>query len=117
MRMSLLLPSRRSFWLRAPRSRKGKVNSPRRSRGMPCCPPQSFVDAPVDAPDDLKTSGKYTTGRRVDALGSVMGKSYERPTGVSLPFKGQPLQGHSGIKVMPRRLVLGAHRQRDGLAL
>ena len=29
-----------------------------------------------------------------------MGKSYERPTGVSLPFKGQPLQGHSGIKVM-----------------
>ena len=30
-----------------------------------------------------------------------MGKSYERPTGVSLPFKGQPLQGHSGIKVMP----------------
>jgi hypothetical protein len=30
-----------------------------------------------------------------------MGKSNERPTGVSLPFKGQPLQGHSGIKVMP----------------
>ena len=39
--------------------------------------------------------------RRVDAIGSVMGKSYERPTGVSLPFKGQPLQGHSGIKTMP----------------
>jgi len=38
-------------------------------------------------PDDLKTSGKYTTGRRVDAIGSVMGKSFERPTGVSLPFK------------------------------
>ena len=30
-----------------------------------------------------------------------MGKSYERATGVSLPFKGQPLQGHSGIKSMP----------------
>ena len=30
-----------------------------------------------------------------------MGKSYGRPTGVSLPFKGQPLQGHSGIKTMP----------------
>ncbi len=23
------------------------------------------------------------------------------PTGISLPFKGQPLQGHSGIKKMP----------------
>jgi hypothetical protein len=61
---------------------------------------ESFVDAPTDAPDDLKTSGKYTTGKRIDAIGSVMGKSSERPTGVSLPFKGQPLQGHSGIKKM-----------------
>jgi hypothetical protein len=33
-------------------------------------PAQSFIDAPADAPDDLKTSGKYTTGRRVDAVGS-----------------------------------------------
>jgi hypothetical protein len=64
-------------------------------------PALSFIEAPADAPDDLKTSGKYTTGRRVDAIGSVMGKSNDRPTGVSLPFKGQPLQGHSGIKVMP----------------
>ncbi len=63
-------------------------------------PAQSFIDAPADAPNDLKTVGKYTAGRRVDAVGTVMGKSYERPTGVSLPFKGQPLQGHSGIKVM-----------------
>src|ERR1044072_9998796 len=64
-------------------------------------PAATFIDAPADAPADLKTSGKYTTGKRVDALGAVMGKSYERATGVSLPFKGQPLQGHSGIKVMP----------------
>jgi hypothetical protein len=63
-------------------------------------PAESFIDAPADAPADLKTSGKYTTGKRVDALGTVMGKSAERPTGVSLPFKGQPLQGHSGIKSM-----------------
>jgi hypothetical protein len=69
--------------------------------GHAVLPALSFIDAPADAPDDLKTSGKYTTGRRVEALGSVMGKSYERPTGVTLPFKGQPLQGHSGIKVMP----------------
>src|SRR6516225_2082030 len=63
-------------------------------------PAESFIDAPADAPDDLKTSGKYTTGKRVDALGTVMGKSFERSTGISLPFKGQPLQGHSGIKKM-----------------
>jgi len=69
--------------------------------GHAVMPAESFIDPPADAPADLKTSGKYTTGKRVDALGSVMGKSYERPTGVSLPFKGQPLQGHSGIKVMP----------------
>ena len=81
--------------------RKTKANSRRRSPATPCCRRQSFIDAPADAPADLKTSGKYTTGKRVEALGSVEGKSYGRPTGVSLPFKGQPLQGHSGIKVMP----------------
>src|ERR1700738_3820888 len=69
--------------------------------GHTVMPAESFIDAPADAPDDLKTSGKYTTGRRGDAIGSVMGKSFERSTGVSLPFKGQPLQGHSGIKAMP----------------
>jgi hypothetical protein len=68
--------------------------------GHAVLPAQTFIDAPADAPADLKSAGKYTTGRRVDTLGSVMGKSYERPTGVSLPFKGQPLQGHSGIKVL-----------------
>ena len=74
---------------------------PAKLAGHVVMPAESFIDAPADAPADLKTSGKYTTGKRVDAAGSVMGKSYERPTGVSLPFKGQPLQGHSGIKVMP----------------
>ena len=66
--------------------------------GHAVLPAQTFIDAPADAPADLKTAGKYTTGRRADALGSVMGKSYERPTGVSLPFKGQPLQGHSASR-------------------
>ncbi|GGH16057.1 hypothetical protein GCM10007036_16430 [Alsobacter metallidurans] len=62
---------------------------------------ETFIPAPSDAPVDLQTSGKYTTGKRVDAQGSVMGMSFERATGVKLPFKGQPIQGHSGIKVMP----------------
>ena len=68
--------------------------------GHAILPAESFVSAPNDAPVDLKTSGKYTTGKRVEALGSVMGKSFERDTGVKLPFQGQPRQGHSGIKTM-----------------
>ncbi len=68
--------------------------------GHAVMPAASFIDAPADAPADLKTSGKYTTGKRITEAGSIEGKSNGRPTGVSLPFKGQPLQGHSGIKKM-----------------
>ena len=66
--------------------------------GHAVLPAQSFIAAPKDAPADLQVSGKFTTGQRVDAIGTVEGKSAGRPTGVSLPFKGQPVQGHSGIK-------------------
>ncbi len=68
--------------------------------GHAVLPAQSFIPAPADAPADLRTSGKFTTARRVDAVGTVEGTSAGRPTGVSLPFQGQPLQGHSGIKRM-----------------
>ena len=64
-------------------------------------PAKSFIAAPQDAPEDLKISGKFTTGKRVEAVGTVEGLSAGRPTGVFLPFQGQPLQGHSGIKKMP----------------
>lgn len=64
-------------------------------------PANSFIAAPKDAPQDLQVSGKFTTGKRVDSVGTVEGLSAGRPTGVSVPFKGQPLQGHSGIKKMP----------------
>ncbi len=64
-------------------------------------PAESFVEAPADAPADLKISGKFTAGRRVDAPSTVMGMNDGRPTGLRLPFEGQPLQGHSGIKHMP----------------
>jgi hypothetical protein len=64
-------------------------------------PAQSFIAAPKDAPQDLQVSGKFTNGKRTEALGTVEGLSAGRPTGVSVPFKGQPLQGHSGIKKMP----------------
>jgi len=91
---SLLLASTAAF-------AQSEGEFPATLKGHAVLPAESFIAAPADAPDDLKTSGKYTTGRRVEALGSVMGTSNGRPTGVSLPFKGQPLQGHSGIKTMP----------------
>ena len=69
--------------------------------GHAVLPAKSFIEVPADAPADLRVSGKFTTGRRVEAIGSVEGKSADRPTGVSVPFQGQPLQGHSGIKRMP----------------
>jgi hypothetical protein len=64
-------------------------------------PAATFIPAPADAPEDLKISGKFTTGKRVDAAGTIEGRSRGRPTGVKLPFNGQPVQGSSGIKRMP----------------
>lgn len=68
--------------------------------GHAVLPAETYIAAPKDAPQDLQISGKFTTAKRVDKLASVEGFSAGRPTGVSLPFKGQPLQGHSGIKRM-----------------
>jgi hypothetical protein len=75
---------------------------PARLAGHVVLPAETFIDAPADAPADLKISGKFANGPlRIDAPGTSEGKSAGRPTGVKLPFKGQPVQGHSGIKAMP----------------
>lgn len=63
-------------------------------------PAKTVIAAPADAPADLKQAGKFTTPVRTEALGTVMGLSNGRPTGISLPIDGQPVQGHSGIKRM-----------------
>jgi hypothetical protein len=76
--------------------------------GHAALPARSFITAPKDAPASLRTSGKYTTagGHREDHLESIPGNSYlsakeaPKPTGISLPFAGQPVQGFSGIKAM-----------------
>ena len=68
--------------------------------GHAVLPALTLIPAPKDAPADLQISGKFTQPQRVDTVGSVMGQSGGRDTGVSLPFQGQPLQGHSGIKRM-----------------
>jgi hypothetical protein len=73
---------------------------PANLKGHALLPAESFIAAPADAPADLQVSGKFTTGRRVEALGTIEGRSGGRPTGVKVPFMGQPIQGHSGIKRM-----------------
>ena len=68
--------------------------------GHAILPALSFIATPSDAPADLQVSGKFTNGQRTEKPGTLEGLSAGRGTGVSLPFKGQPLQGHSGIKKM-----------------
>lgn len=68
--------------------------------GHAILPADTFIAPPADAPTDLQVSGKFTGAARVDALGTVMGRSAGRPTGLSVPFRGQPVQGHSGIRRM-----------------
>jgi len=68
--------------------------------GHAILPAQTFISPPADAPRDLNLSGKFSEGRRNNQAASMMGKSNGRETGISFPFQGQPVQGHSGIKVM-----------------
>ncbi len=77
---------------------KAQAVYPATLAGHAVLPAQTFIAAPEDAPADLRVSGKFTTDRRVERIGTVEGRSGGRPTGVFLPFKGQPVQGHSGIK-------------------
>lgn len=65
-------------------------------------PANTIIPAPADAPEHLKTAGKFSTPdrKRAAELGSVPGKDGVRLTGLSLPFAGQAVQGISGIKVM-----------------
>ena len=74
--------------------------------GHAVLPALTLVPPPADAPPELAISGRYAgpPGQRVDTPESVPGisalsdKAAPRPTGISLPFKGQPIQGFSGIK-------------------
>jgi hypothetical protein len=69
--------------------------------GHAILPAQTVINPPADAPDDLKVSGKFTDALvRNERLGTFEGRSAGRPTGVRLPFAGQPVQGHSGVKKM-----------------
>ena len=82
--------------------------TPGKLAGHAIVPAQSFFNPPADAPADLAISGKFTgtDKKRIDTVESVMGTSFlsakdaPRETGMKLPFKGQPMQGFSGLKSM-----------------
>jgi hypothetical protein len=57
-------------------------------------PAQTFLPAPADAPIGLQSSGRFTSGLRVE-------KPYgwtNPASGIAMPFPGQPLQGMSGVR-------------------
>ena len=71
--------------------------------GHAVLPALTLVPPPADAPEQLQISGRYAgpPGQRIDTPESVPGisalsdKAAPRPTGISLPLKGQPVQGLS----------------------
>jgi hypothetical protein len=69
-------------------------------KGHAVLPALSLIAPPSDAPADAAMSGKFTGPARNGIPMSVMGDTGanhgKRPTGISLPFEGQPLQGLSG---------------------
>lgn len=70
--------------------------------GHAILPANTIIPAPENAPEHLRISGKFTTAdrKRAEGIGTVPGKDGVRPTGLSLPFDGQPVQGFSGIKAV-----------------
>ncbi|MGL5448042.1 MAG: esterase-like activity of phytase family protein [Rhabdaerophilum sp.] len=80
----------------------GQPEFPAVIAGHVVLPAATFIDPPADAPADLKIAGKFANGPvRNEAIGTAEGRSAGRPTGLKMPFQGQPVQGHSGIKTMP----------------
>ena len=72
--------------------------------GHAILPAATFVAPPEGAPPGLAVSGRFTGpgNRRVEEVGTIPGTTGPapdgRPTGISLPFRGQPVQGFSGVK-------------------
>ena len=75
-----------------------------RLAGHAILPAASFVAPPEGAPPGFATSGRFTGpgNTRVEQRGTIAGDTGamhgRRPTGLSLPFEGQPVQGFSGIR-------------------
>lgn len=71
--------------------------------GHAILPAATFIAPPADAPPGFAMSGRYTAAgapaRSPETVpGSTGPAPNGRPTGIALPFIGQPVQGFSGIK-------------------
>lgn len=109
MKAHLLFAASATALLLAAFPASAQTKYPATLEGHAILPAMTLVPAPADAPQDLQISGRYAgpAGQRIDAPESVPGmsalsdKAAPRPTGLSLPFKGQPVQGFSGIRKLP----------------
>jgi hypothetical protein len=79
-------------------------------KGHAVLPALTLIAPPADAPADAWVSGKFTGPARnsvpMSAMGDTGASHGKRPTGISLPFIGQPLQGLSGYAM--NRMDTGA---------
>lgn len=78
---------------------------PAKLAGHAYFPAMTLIAPPADAPRDAWTAGKFTgKGRNekpMTAMGDVGAAYGSHPTGLSLPFLGQPVQGMSGFAMNP----------------
>ncbi len=106
MRTNLLLGASLAALMLAAFPASAQTKFPATLEGHAVLPAMTLVPAPADAPQELQISGRYAgpAGQRVDtpesvqAFSALSDKAAPRPTGLSLPLKGQPVQGLSGIK-------------------
>jgi hypothetical protein len=106
MRTHLLLGASLAALLLAAYPASAQTKFPATLEGHALLPAMTLVPPPADAPQELQISGRYAgpPGQRVDtpesvqAFSALSDKAAPRPTGLSLPLKGQPVQGMSGIK-------------------
>jgi len=82
-------------------SSEGNPQVPAELVGHALLPALSLVPPPQGAPRDFAMSGKFIDGARnevpMSRPGDTGGLHGRRPTGLSLPFVGQPVQGFSGF--------------------
>ena len=108
MKTHLLLAASATALLLAAFPASAQTRYPATLEGHAILPAMTLVPAPADAPQELQISGRYAgpAGQRVDtpesvqAFSALSDKAAPRPTGLSLPLKGQAVQGLSGIKNM-----------------
>ena len=108
MKTHLLLATSATALLLAAFPASAQTKFPATLEGHAILPAMTLVPAPADAPQELQISGRYAgpAGQRTDtpesvqAFSALSDKAAPRPTGLTLPLKGQAVQGLSGIRNM-----------------